>query len=127
LKLDPSNAGLKSGLQNAKARITDQPPAPAPVTPAARSTPAGGSGGLPDLSSMASMFSGGGMPDLASMMNNPDIMAMASQMAQNGSLASLMQSPGVSSMVRQLLAFASNDVYSQTSRWSEFSKATCPP
>lgn len=43
--------------------------------------------------------SGGGMPDLASMMNNPQLMAMAQQLAANGGLANLMQNPSVADMV----------------------------
>jgi small glutamine-rich tetratricopeptide repeat-containing protein alpha len=42
---------------------------------------------------------GGGMPDIASMMNNPQMMAMAQQMAANGGLANLMQNPAVANMV----------------------------
>ena len=42
---------------------------------------------------------GGGMPDLASLMNNPQLMAMAQQMAANGGLANLMQNPRVADMV----------------------------
>ena len=45
---------------------------------------------------------GGGMPDVASMMNNPQFMAMAQQMAANGGLANLMQTPGVADMVTLL-------------------------
>lgn len=51
-----------------------------------RDAPAGGAGGMPDLSSLAGMFGGGaggrgggGMPDLSSIMSNP----MFAQMAQN--------------------------------------------
>jgi small glutamine-rich tetratricopeptide repeat-containing protein alpha len=39
------------------------------------------------------------MPDLASLMNNPQLMAMAQQMAANGGLANLMQNPAVANMV----------------------------
>ena len=42
---------------------------------------------------------GGGMPDIASLMNNPQLMAMAQQMAANGGLANLMQNPRVADMV----------------------------
>jgi small glutamine-rich tetratricopeptide repeat-containing protein alpha len=45
----------------------------------------------------------GGMPDFASMMNNPQLMAMAQQMAANGGLANLMQSPGIADMVILLM------------------------
>ena len=45
------------------------------------------------------MGSGGGMPDLASMMNNPQLMTMAQQMAANGGLTNLMQNPRIAEMV----------------------------
>jgi small glutamine-rich tetratricopeptide repeat-containing protein alpha len=53
---------------------------------------------------MADMLRGmggtsGGMPDIASMMNNPQLMAMAQQLAGNGGLANLMQNPAVANMV----------------------------
>lgn len=89
---------MKSGLQNAQARLT----ADEDTTPVAPPPPAAGAG--PNLGSMADMLrgmggAGGGMPDIASMMNNPQLMAMAQQMAANGGLASLMQNPAVANMV----------------------------
>ncbi|KAJ3972305.1 putative stress-induced protein STI1 [Lentinula raphanica] len=112
LKLDPTNAGLKSGLQNAKSRITDDddddgPPPLIPDEPSAPTSTRGASGGLSDMSGMADMLrgmggGGGGMPDLASMMNNPQMMAMAQQMMSNGGLANLMQNPAVSDMMNRM-------------------------
>lgn len=106
LKLEPGNAGLKSGLQNAKARLTEETSARSvsPSSPAA--TPSAG-GGLGNLGGMADMLrgmggGGGGMPDLASIMNNPQMMAMAQQMAANGGLESLMSNPAVANMVSDL-------------------------
>ncbi|KAJ3994958.1 putative stress-induced protein STI1 [Lentinula boryana] len=111
LKLDPSNAGLKSGLQNAKSRITDDDddgpppliPDDAPVSTSTGST----ASGLPDMGGMADMLrgmggGGGGMPDLASLMNNPQMMAMAQQMMSNGGLTNLMQNPAVSDMMSRM-------------------------
>ncbi|KIK70434.1 hypothetical protein GYMLUDRAFT_147953 [Collybiopsis luxurians FD-317 M1] len=117
LKLDPSNAGLKSGLQNAKARIAeDSDDGPPPLVPddapanATSGNSRGAAGGLPDMGSMADMLrgmgggggGGGGMPDLASMMNNPQLMAMAQQMMANGGLANLMQNPAVANMMNRV-------------------------
>ncbi|KAJ3796433.1 putative stress-induced protein STI1 [Lentinula aff. detonsa] len=111
LKLDPSNVGLKSGLQNAKSRITDDDddgpppliPDDAPVSTSTGST----ASGLPDMGGMADMLrgmggGGGGMPDLASLMNNPQMMAMAQQMMSNGGLSNLMQNPAVSDMMSRM-------------------------
>ncbi|KIK05528.1 hypothetical protein K443DRAFT_91187 [Laccaria amethystina LaAM-08-1] len=97
LKLEPTNAGLKSGLQNAQARLTADEDSTATATP----PPA------PGLGSMADMLRGmggtsGGMPDIASMMNNPQLMAMAQQLAGNGGLANLMQNPAVANMMNQV-------------------------
>lgn len=99
LKLDPNNAGLKSGLQNAKTRVSTSDGA----STSEQSSPSPASGG-PGLAGLADMFKnmgggGGGMPDLGSLMNNPQFMTMAQQMMANGSLEQLMQNPSVSNMV----------------------------
>ena len=100
LKLDPGNAGLKSGLQNSQARIvTDDTSSPDESISAANPNAAAGFGGMADMMRNMGMGSGGRMPDIASMMNNPQLMAMAQQMAANGGLANLMQSPGIADMV----------------------------
>ena len=132
LKLEPGNAGLKSGLQNAKARLTEETSARSvsPSSPAA--TPSAG-GGLGNLSGMADMLrgmggaGGGGMPDLASIMNNPQMMAMAQQMAANGGLESLMSNPAVANMVNGLFycrrfSIIFNEIYR---RWAAYSLAIC--
>lgn len=97
LKQDPTNASLKAGLQNAQSRIV---PDDAASTSGAPTSGAG----APNLAAMADMLRGGagrggGMPDLASLMNNPQVMNMAQQLASNGGLANLMQNPAVANMV----------------------------
>jgi len=102
LKLEPNNAHLKAGLENARAR--------APSTDEQSTSPIGGdtaSGGMPDLSSLAGMFGGGGggggsggMPDLSSVMNNPMFMQMAQSMMANGGLERMMQNPALANMAR---------------------------
>ncbi|KDR84867.1 hypothetical protein GALMADRAFT_149409 [Galerina marginata CBS 339.88] len=107
LKLEPGNASLKSGLQNAKARITDGDSDEEEVqSPDAAGAAGAGLGGLGGMGGMADMLrnmgggaGSGGMPDIASMMNNPQLMAMAQQMAANGGLANLMQNPAVANMM----------------------------
>lgn len=104
MKLEPTNVNLKSGLQNAKARIADsntaEPQAPSPRSAAPAGAGAGaGLGGMADMLRNMGGTGGGGMPDLGSLMNNPQLMAMAQQMAANGGLASLMQNPAVANMV----------------------------
>lgn len=98
LALDPNNAGLKTGLKNSQDRITDDNT----TTNEASSTPPpipGGAGGLAD---MLRGMGGGGMPDLASLMNNPQMMAMAQQMAANGGLERLMSNPSVADMMSRI-------------------------
>jgi len=112
LKLDPTSAALKSGLSNARARITDDNENSPSNAASTRSAPGAGAGaGLGGMGGMADMLrnigggaggGAGGMPDLASMMNNPQLMAMAQQMAANGGLANLMQNPAVANMVRNV-------------------------
>ncbi|KAL2004232.1 hypothetical protein VTN02DRAFT_5375 [Thermoascus thermophilus] len=64
-----------------------------------------GAGGLPDLSSLASMLGGGGgaggggMPDLSSLMNNPMFASMAQNLMSNPEmLSSLMSNPRLRQM-----------------------------
>lgn len=116
LELDPTNANLKSGLQNATERMPsedDDDEGPPPLVPegdlprsSAPSDSRGGAGaGGPGLGGMADMFrnmgggAGGGMPDLAGLMNNPMMMQMAQQMMANGGLERLMSNPNVANMV----------------------------
>ncbi|KAJ7102357.1 putative stress-induced protein STI1 [Mycena belliarum] len=111
LKLDPTNAGLKSGLENANARIVpddDDDDGPPPLTSdnglSSSSARGAGGGGVPSMADMLAGLGGmgrggGGGPDLASLMNNPQMMAMAQQMMANGGLANLMQNPAVANMM----------------------------
>lgn len=101
LKFEPTNVGLKSGLQNSQARIaSDDTPSPNESGSDPDPNPAARFGGMADMMRNMGMGSGGGgMPDIASLMSNPQLMAMAQQMAANGGLANLMQNPGVADMV----------------------------
>lgn len=101
LDLDPSNASLKTGLQNSEARleVTSTPTTPPSDT-------ARGAGGGPDMGGLADMLGGmggggGGMPDVASLMQNPMLMQMAQQMMANGGLERMMQNPTVANMVSE--------------------------
>ncbi|KAK0456197.1 putative stress-induced protein STI1 [Armillaria borealis] len=111
LKIEPNNVSLKTGLQSSKSRIVDDddddddgPPPLTHDTDSTRSTDAGtgGLGGMADMlrnTGGGGGGGGGGMPDFASMMNNPQMMAMAQQMAANGGLANLMQNPALADMM----------------------------
>lgn len=106
LALDPTNANLKTGAENSRAKVAAVAPA---TTPAARGP---GGGGTPDLASMMSGLMGGGagggagpggpggMPDLGSILNNPAMMQMAQQMMANGGMEQMMNNPTVQNMVR---------------------------
>ena len=126
LKLEPNNSGLKAALKNSQDRIVpsdeDGPP---PLIPDDRSIPETSSSPGGGMAGMADMLrgigggggGGGGMPDLAGLMNNPQMMAMAQQLAANGGLERyasrfitlcvsnlfrLMSNPGVADMVCEL-------------------------
>ncbi|KAH6917453.1 cytoplasmic protein [Coprinopsis sp. MPI-PUGE-AT-0042] len=128
LELEPGNANLQSGLDNAKNRIASEAGASrgTPSAPAARSGGPGGGGladllqgmgggagaggagrgrgGAPDLSSLLGSLgggAGGGAPDLSSLLSNPAIMQMASQLAASGGLDSLMSNPAVADMANR--------------------------
>ncbi|KAG6888759.1 hypothetical protein C0992_007550 [Termitomyces sp. T32_za158] len=82
LAQDPQNEGLLQAARMVQQRVATATPEPAPAP--ARDAP--------DL--------GAGLPDLAGLMNNPQMRAMAQQLASSGGLSSLMQNPGVQNMVR---------------------------
>jgi len=115
LEFDPTNANLKSGLQNAKERMPaedDDNDGPPPLVPegdlprAATSTNSragAGAAGMADMFRNMGGAAGGGMPDLASLMNNPMMMQMAQQMMANGGLERLMSNPNVANMVSVIL------------------------
>ena len=131
LELEPNNVAMKTGLQNAEARITsDGDTAPPRDTSSSNSPPRagagagaggladamrnlGGAGGMPDLAGLMNNLpsagagaGAGGMPDLAGMMNNPAMMQMAQQMMANGGLERLMSNPAVANMVSCIKSYA---------------------
>jgi len=104
LKLDPQNAGLKSGLQNSKSRISSSDGASALST----ETPSPGGSGMAGMAEMLRNMGGGGgggrgggMPDLGSLMSNPQFMSMAQQLMANGGLEQLIQNPSVANMMNR--------------------------
>jgi small glutamine-rich tetratricopeptide repeat-containing protein alpha len=112
VELDPTNANLKSGLQNAMDRLPseDDDDGPPPLVPEgdiplsnSRAGPGAGAAGLGGMAdmfrNMGGMGGAGGMPDLASLMNNPMMMQMAQQMMANGGMERLMSNPNVANMV----------------------------
>lgn len=91
---------MKRGLETSKRKLADMS-APAETTESTR-----GAGGMPDLSSLASMLGGGrggagggGMPDLSSMMNNPMFSSMAQNLINNPDmLSNIMNNPRLRQM-----------------------------
>ncbi|KAM6498004.1 cytoplasmic protein [Amanita muscaria] len=104
LKHDESNTSLKTGLQNAQTRIAaDASTVRSPAGAGADAGAAPNVGAMADiLRNMGGAGRGGGMPDLASLMNNPQVMAMAQQLAANGGLSNLMQNPSVANMMNRV-------------------------
>jgi small glutamine-rich tetratricopeptide repeat-containing protein alpha len=98
LEIDPNNSGLKSGLANAKSKVTSSDDASLKETDNADAG-AGTGGGLADMFRNMGGGAGAGGTDLASLMNNPQVMQMAQQMAANGGLERLMQNPALAGMV----------------------------
>ncbi|EJT97979.1 TPR-like protein [Dacryopinax primogenitus] len=115
LVLDPSNANMKSGLENAEARVSegadedDEDEDPRQTAPA----PAAAAPGGFDFSRAAEMLggmgggrgggAGGGMPDLAGLMNNPQVMQAAQQMMANGGLEQVMNNPMMRNLAQQFM------------------------
>ncbi|KAG6025813.1 hypothetical protein E4U41_001452 [Claviceps citrina] len=103
---------MKKGYETARRRVEEtQQPDDGPNL--SRSSPGGGAGGMPDLSSLASMFGAGGagagagagaggMPDLGSIMSNPMFASMAQNLMSNPDLMSnLMSNPRLRDMANQ--------------------------
>ncbi|KAJ9204096.1 hypothetical protein DTO021D3_3945 [Paecilomyces variotii] len=98
---------MKRGLETSRKRIAEmgrasnEPPADAVDNAPGASR---GAGGMPDLSSLASMLgggggAGGGMPDLSSIMNNPMFASMAQNLMSNPDmLNNLMSNPRLRQM-----------------------------
>ncbi|CAH0487610.1 unnamed protein product [Peronospora farinosa] len=85
LEVDSTNAACCDGLADAERKRRQVQTTPAAPTP-------GGAGGMPDLSSLASMLGGaGGGGGLADMMNNPQMMQMAQSMMQNPQMMQMAQ------------------------------------
>lgn len=102
---------MKRGLETSKRKLEEAGRAPEPPAEDLDTAPGAsrGAGGMPDLSSLASMFGGGagggggggagGMPDLGSMMNNPMFSSMAQNLMSNPDmLSNLMSNPRLRQM-----------------------------
>ncbi|KAI2628301.1 small glutamine-rich tetratricopeptide repeat-containing protein 2-like protein [Xylaria nigripes] len=102
---------MKKGYETAKRRVEElEAEERDSSNPAPRSTGAA-AGGMPDLSSLASMIGGGGsggsggggMPDLSSIMNNPMFASMAQSFMSNPEMMqSLMSNPRIREMADRL-------------------------
>lgn len=100
---------MKKGFETAKKRVAELEAGDDDddeVTE--RGAPAGGAGGMPDLSALAGMFggggggAGGGMPDLSSIMSNPMFASMAQNLMSNPDMMNnLMSNPRIREMANQ--------------------------
>jgi len=100
LALEPNNATMKSSLNTARNKARDNE-----VSPAARSAPTPGAGGMPaGFPDLSALGGAGGMPDLAGLMNNPALMNMAQQMMQSGALNNLMSNPAMQQMAQRMMS-----------------------
>jgi small glutamine-rich tetratricopeptide repeat-containing protein alpha len=97
---------MRKGYETAKKKVEEEGgDVGAPDAP--RDAPGGG-GGMPDLSSLASMLGGGGggggggMPDLAGLMQNPMMRQMAQNLMSNPDMMSnLMNNPQIAGLANQ--------------------------
>jgi small glutamine-rich tetratricopeptide repeat-containing protein alpha len=101
---------MKKGFETAKRRVEE---IQSEEDSMSRSPPGqGGAGGMPDLSSLASMFGGGGagggggggggMPDLSSILSNPMFASMAQNLMSNPDMMNnLMSNPRLREMANQ--------------------------
>lgn len=101
---------MKKGLETASKRLTETEGVDKNNTSdngnvTNREAPGSDAGGIPDLSSLSSMFGGGpgrGMPDLSSIMNNPMLANMAQNLMSNPEmLKNLMSNPQLAELASQ--------------------------
>lgn len=129
--MEPNNSGLNTGLQNAKARIVDDndddddenPPPLVPDDGSSMASP----GGAPGMGGMADLLrgmggGGGGMPDVASMLNNPQMMAMAQQLADLAQTNSIANRCRVMTLVGLQVLNASD---AASTAWSNSAAVVC--
>ncbi|KAG6891059.1 hypothetical protein C0995_014148 [Termitomyces sp. Mi166 len=104
LKQDPQNESLLQALRSARDRIATSTTSEATTTTTPRESSPNPPNSLADMASMLGGMggAGGGLPDIAGLMNNPQMRAMAQQIASSGGLASLMQNPGVQNMMNRI-------------------------
>ncbi|KAF4534378.1 Vps9 domain protein [Lasiodiplodia theobromae] len=96
---------MKRGYETAKRRVEEE----GGVAGARSGSPPGGAGGMPDLSSLASMLGGGGaggqgggMPDFGALMNNPMLRQMAQNVMSNPQLMqNMLSNPRLREMAEQ--------------------------
>ncbi|CAD6503400.1 BgTH12-03065 [Blumeria graminis f. sp. triticale] len=101
---------MKKGFETASKRVADleiDEKTEADDTVTDRGNSNVGSGGMPDLSSLAGMFGrgggGGGMPDLSSIMSNPMFASMAQNLMSNPEmLGNLMNNPRLAELAGQM-------------------------
>ncbi|KAH8731084.1 small glutamine-rich tetratricopeptide repeat-containing protein A [Phaeosphaeriaceae sp. PMI808] len=98
---------MRKGYETAKKKVEEEG-GDVGAPDAMRGMPGGGApGGMPDLSSLASMLGGGGgggggMPDLAGLMQNPMMRQMAQNLMSNPDMMSnLMNNPQIANMANQ--------------------------
>ncbi|RPB28427.1 small glutamine-rich tetratricopeptide repeat-containing protein 2-like protein [Terfezia boudieri ATCC MYA-4762] len=103
---NPSEA-MRRGFETAKKRLAEEDGEEDIGASGGMGGMGGMGGGMPDLSSLASMFGGGGgggegggMPDLAGLMSNPMISQLASNLMKNPDmLGKMMNNPKVKEMM----------------------------
>ncbi|CAG8537345.1 13314_t:CDS:10 [Ambispora leptoticha] len=87
LSLDPNNSILKSALGTAEQKVNEIKSGPRSST----------DGGLPGLGR------GSGGLDFSTLMNNPQLMNMASQMMQSGAFNDLLNNPNIAEMANNMM------------------------
>lgn len=96
---------MKKGFETAKRRVEEMEQEEVDLPRSSPGAGGAGSGGMPDLSSLASMLGGGGgaggggMPDFSQIMNNPMFASMAQNLMSNPELmGNLMGNPRLREM-----------------------------
>ena len=107
LELDPGNEKMKTELKQVEDKLKGLSAPSVPQQPAQPPFAGGGGGGGGGANPFAGFGgAGGGMPDIGALLNNPQMMNMASQMMQSGAFNNILSNPAFAQMAQNMFSGA---------------------
>jgi len=106
LELDPGNEKMKTELKQVEDKLKGLSAPSVPQQPAQPPFAGGGGGGGGANPFAGFGGAGGGMPDIGALLNNPQMMNMASQMMQSGAFNNILSNPAFAQMAQNMFSGA---------------------